>query len=130
MRSPRNPAIRPGLAAVLLLMVALAASAISVAAQTPAGGTEMVKAFIASRVQKNWTAPQTPWGDPDISGVFTTKDEANTPFERPDEWAGRRMDDITPQEFAEALQERSVPFARTQSFDCELERRISGSFLR
>ena len=69
-------------------------------------GTDNVKAFIASRVQKNWTPPNTPWGDPDISGVFTTKDEANTPFERPAEWAGRNMDDITPQEFAAAVAER------------------------
>ena len=80
-------------------------------------GTENVKAFIASRIQKNWTPPTTPWGDPDIAGVFTTKDEANTPFERPAEWAGRRMDDITPQEFAAAIAQRQqaalerAPFA-------------------
>ena len=80
-------------------------------------GTDNVKAFIASRVQKNWTPSKTPWGDPDISGVFTTKDEANTPFERPAEWAGRRIDDITPQEFAAAVAERQqaalerAPFA-------------------
>jgi hypothetical protein len=69
-------------------------------------GTDNVKAFIAARVQKNWTQPKTPWGDPDISGVFTTKDEANTPFERPDEWAGRKMDDITPAQLAEAIVRR------------------------
>jgi hypothetical protein len=80
-------------------------------------GTDNVKAFIASRVQRNWSPPKTPWGDPDIQGVFTTKDEANTPFERPDEWAGRRMDDITPKEFAEAVARRQqeaverAPFA-------------------
>jgi hypothetical protein len=69
-------------------------------------GTDNVKAFLASRVQKNWTQPKTPWGDPDVSGVFTTKDEANTPFERPDEWAGRKIDDITPAELAEAIVRR------------------------
>ena len=80
-------------------------------------GSENVRAFIASRVQKDWTPPMTPWGHPDISGIFTTKDEANTPFERPDEWAGRRMDDITPKEFAEAVAQRQqaaverAPFA-------------------
>jgi hypothetical protein len=66
-------------------------------------GVDNVKAFIATHVQKNWTPPKTPWGDPDISGVFTRKDEANTPFERPDEWAGRRIDDIKPAELAEAI---------------------------
>jgi hypothetical protein len=80
-------------------------------------GTDAVKAFIASRIAKGFTPPKTPWGHPDISGVFTTKDEANTPFERPDEWAGRKMDDITPKEFAEAVAKRQqqaieqAPFA-------------------
>ena len=69
-------------------------------------GTDNVKAFITSRIQKNWTPPKTPWGHPDISGVFTNKDEANTPFERPDEWAGRTMSDITPAELAEAVGRR------------------------
>ena len=80
-------------------------------------GTDAVKAFIASRMTRNFVPPKMPWGHPDISGVFTTKDEANTPLERPVEWAGRHMDDITPQEFAQAVLERQqqaverAPFA-------------------
>lgn len=66
-------------------------------------GAEAVKAFVAARIKKNWMPPRTPWGDPDISGNFTTKDEYTTPFERPAEWAGRRMEDITPAEFAAAV---------------------------
>jgi hypothetical protein len=79
-------------------------------------GTASINAFIASRVQKNWSQPKTPWGDPDISGVFTTKDEANTPLERPDEWAGRRMEDITPQEFAAAVAQRQQLALETAPF--------------
>ncbi len=80
-------------------------------------GVENVKTFVASRVRKGWTAPKTPWGDPDIAGIFTTKDEANTPLERPAEWAGRKMDDITSSEFEEAVAKRqqlaleAAPFA-------------------
>jgi hypothetical protein len=80
-------------------------------------GTADIKAFIASRIAKGFTPPKTPWGDPDISGVFDTSPEANTPMERPDEWAGRRMDEITPKELAEAIAKRqqdaveSAPFA-------------------
>ena len=80
-------------------------------------GTERVKAFIASRTRSGFTPPRTPWGDPDISGNFTTKDEANTPFERPEKWAGRRMEDITPEELAADIVERQqraveqAPFA-------------------
>jgi hypothetical protein len=66
-------------------------------------GAEAVKAFVAAHMAKGFAPTKTAWGDPDIQGVFTTKDEANTPFERPAEWAGRRMDDITPKELAEAI---------------------------
>ena len=80
-------------------------------------GTANVKAFIASRLAKGFTPPKTPWGDPDISGNFDTSPEANTPMERPDAWAGRNMDDITPKELGEAIQQRqqraveNAPFA-------------------
>jgi hypothetical protein len=63
-----------------------------------------------------WTPPRTPWGDPDLQGNFTTRDEMNTPMERPDQWAGKRPEDITVQELAEANQKRqraalaSAPF--------------------
>src|SRR5216684_382105 len=62
-------------------------------------GTAAVKAFIASRIGKGFVMPRTPWGDPVIQGNFTIKDEANTPFERPDEWRVRKFDDITGKEF-------------------------------
>ena len=80
-------------------------------------GAEAVKKFVAAHMAKGFTPTKMPWGDPDIQGVFTTKDEANTPFERPKEWAGRRMEDITPQELAVAIVERQqqalerAPFA-------------------
>ena len=113
-----------------LVFAALFATAVApLAAQAPAGraakfqpptnvpGAAAVKAFVTAHMAKGFTPTKTPWGDPDISGVFTTKDEANTPFERPTEWAGRKMEDITPKEFAEALiqrQQRAIeaaPFA-------------------
>lgn len=71
-------------------------------------GFSNVKTFIASRMAKGFVPPKTPWGDPDISGVFDTSPEANTPLERPDEWAGRRMDDITPAELAAAIAKRQT----------------------
>jgi hypothetical protein len=94
-------------AALLGSIVSLAAQGQTVPASVSGvAGTENVKAFIASRIAKGFVPQRTPWGDPDLSGVFTTKDEANTPFERPDEWAGKRMEDITSQEFAEAIVKR------------------------
>ena len=29
-----------------------------------------------------WTVPQTPWGDPDLQGIWTTDWERSVPFER------------------------------------------------
>lgn len=77
-------------------------------------GTATIRTFIASRLAKGFTPPKTPWGDPDISGNFDTSPEANTPMERPDEWAGRNMDDITAQDMVEAIKKRqqaAVEFA-------------------
>ena len=49
---------------------------------------------------KTWKASRTPWGDPDIAGVYTNSDEAGIPFERPSEFEGRRLEDITADELA------------------------------
>ena len=50
--------------------------------------------------------PRTTWGDPDISGNLTNANESNTPFERPDEFAGKRLDDVTPEQLAEIVKQR------------------------
>ena len=76
----------------------------------------VVKKFIASQVQANWEPPKTPWGDPDIQGNFTTKDEANTPFERPLEWTGRTIDKITTEELAADIVERQQRALETAPF--------------
>ena len=53
-------------------------------------------------------APRTPWGDPDIQGNYTNKYEQGTPFERPAEFDGRRMQDITSAELAALVRERAA----------------------
>lgn len=83
-------------------------------ASRPLPDAAVVEAFIAGQVQKGWTPPRTPWGDPDIQGNFTTKDEANTPFERPEKWAERAIESITPEELAADIverQQRAIEFA-------------------
>jgi hypothetical protein len=60
----------------------------------------------ASSTGSSWTAPRTPWGDPDLQGNYTNKYETSTPFERPKEFEGRRMEDITARELAEAVARR------------------------
>ena len=56
------------------------------------------------------THPSTklPWGDPDLQGNYSIISEANTPLERPDEFAGRRIEDFTPEEMARLSKERTA----------------------
>jgi hypothetical protein len=55
---------------------------------------------------KTFTPPRTPWGDPDLQGNYTNKYEQGTPFERPDEFAGRKIEDLKSDELKDILQER------------------------
>jgi hypothetical protein len=43
---------------------------------------------------------RTPWGDPDLQGNYTNLYEDGTPLERPAQFDGRSLADITPQELA------------------------------
>jgi hypothetical protein len=54
-----------------------------------------------------FTPARTPWGDPDISGVFTNNDESLIPFERPAQFDGRRLEEISDSELAALRTERS-----------------------
>jgi hypothetical protein len=101
-----------------LVVAALVSAALLAGQEKPhTSSADPVQAFIAARTAPNWTPPRTPWGDPDIQGNFTNKDEANTPFERPEKWAGRRIDEITAEELAADIVERQqraveqAPFA-------------------
>jgi len=50
--------------------------------------------------------PRTPWGDPDIAGAYNNSDESGIPFERPEEFAGRRLEDFTRAELAALTKQR------------------------
>jgi hypothetical protein len=53
----------------------------------------------AQQSAATYAAPRTPWGDPDLQGVFTTDDELGVPFERPEQFGSREL--MTDSEFAE-----------------------------
>ncbi len=57
-----------------------------------------------ARAQPRWSPARTPWGDPDLQGAFTNSNEYATPLERPDRFAGRRLEDLTPEELVEDRQ--------------------------
>ena len=60
----------------------------------------------APKSTKGWTPPRTAWGDPEIAGVFTNSDESGIPFERPAQFDGRRVEDVTPAELADIVRQR------------------------
>ena len=50
--------------------------------------------------------PRTSWGDPSIEGTYTNKDEFGTPFERPDELAGKQRREFGPEQMKELMVEQ------------------------
>src|SRR5262249_58688237 len=43
-----------------------------------------------------WTVPRTPWGDPDLNGVYSNDDETGSPFQRAAQFERPRKQDNTP----------------------------------
>ena len=72
-------------------LTVIAAMLLTVAC-TPTGPTPTADS--ASRL------PRTSWGDPNIEGTYTNKDEFGTPFERPDDLAGKRREEFGVDEMA------------------------------
>jgi hypothetical protein len=63
---------------------------------------------------QQWQPPRTSWGDPNIEGIYTNKDENGTPFERPDDLAGKQRNDFGPAEMA-ALNGQRLELARARA---------------
>ncbi len=71
------------------------------------------------RTATPWTPARTPWGDPDVSGVFTNNDESGIPFERPKEFEGKRIEDVDARGLATLVQQRQAPLVLEQ-FQAEM----------
>jgi hypothetical protein len=89
---------------LLIVGVILLQSSIAAQDVARAPGASSARSAAAGR----WVAPRTPWGDPDLQGDYTNKYEQGTPFERPPEFEGRRIEDVRGEELAELIQERGV----------------------
>ena len=83
----------PSLASAGMLASALAVAALSAAPLAAQSQGAAAKTTAPSRA-KNWTPPRTPWGDPDLQGNYTNVYENGTPLERPDQFAGRKLDEV------------------------------------
>ncbi len=86
----------------------VAATAFSAGARATA---QTAPARRAPAPKTGWTVPRTPWGDPDLQGNYTNVYEDGTPLERPDQFAGRKLEDVKGEELASikrATQQRTI----------------------
>lgn len=83
-------------AAVIALLPLIS---IAVAGQTPA---------------KPGPAPKTPWGHPDLQGVWTSDDESSIPMERPAQFANKPV--LEGKELEDYLKQRELERARSANF--------------
>jgi hypothetical protein len=82
----------------LVLSCMLAVSCATLSAQTsPAAAKPAAKPYVP---------PKTSWGDPDLQGNYTNKYEQGTPFERPAEFEGKTLADISSAELADIIKKR------------------------
>jgi len=87
-----------GVLAVVTAVVSLLA--VSVAGQAPSAAAKTAKAK-STAAAKTWTPPRTPWGDPDLQGIYNNA--TSTPLQRPSQFGEK---DVLSDEEAEALQEQ------------------------
>ncbi|HUK34228.1 MAG TPA: hypothetical protein VLV86_09975 [Vicinamibacterales bacterium] len=86
---------------------AVLALAVTPSAQTPVPSRPKPSAAPIGQVPKAYAPAKTPWGDPDLQGTYTNKDESGIPFERPGQFAGKSNADVDDDELKELIAERS-----------------------
>jgi hypothetical protein len=104
MMSPQLLIRSPFIGALVFLMLVSATS--GEAPQDAPTSSASVATTPRATTATTWRAPRTPWGDPDLQGSYTNKYETSTPFERPKEFEGRRIESVTVQELADAVKRR------------------------
>jgi hypothetical protein len=84
---------------------------VATGALTAAATFAWLEAVPVAGQSTRWTPPKTSWGEPDLQGTYTNTYENGTPFERPDEFASRRLEDVKGEELAairRAIQKRTI----------------------
>jgi len=89
-----------------LTLVAQTASSGPTAAQSSKPPARPSAPSSSSASSKKYSPPRMPWGDPDLSGNYTNKYEQGTPFERPQEFEGKRIEDIQGKDLEEIVKKR------------------------
>ena len=99
--------------------------AVSVPTTPVAGQSQTTVAASRPADAKNWKPARTAWGDPDLTGVYSNSDESGIPFERPEEFEGRRLEDITSKELDELrVARRNETAGRSVAEDRPVDREV------
>jgi hypothetical protein len=89
------------------LGTALGASLVFIAGPATAQATAPAAKAPVKAAARSYAPPKTVWGDPDLQGVYTNKDESGIPFERPGQFAGKTNADVDDEELRELIAERA-----------------------
>src|SRR5213083_2805023 len=92
---------------IVVLAAGLAGFSLLAAGQTAKPATQTKAAPKPAPAAKAWTAPKTPWGDPDLQGVWN--DATSTPLQRPN---GKDKDVLSDDEAAEFAQQLEYQLSR------------------
>jgi hypothetical protein len=87
----------------LLVAAVITATSVTAAGQRPPASSS---AGTASADARPRAIARTPWGDPDLQGTYTNKDENGIPLERPKQFEGKTIAEITASQFAEIVKQR------------------------
>jgi hypothetical protein len=105
------------LTSIGLMALSSVVSLLIVVAQSPADSPKPITASPGS-------ASRTPWGDPDLQGIWT--DVYETPLQRPAKYAGREF--LTEEEIAALDKQRSAILRRDHREPQGSERDVSGAY--
>src|SRR5438105_4660226 len=61
---------------------------------------------LAAQSPVKYSPPKTAWGDPDLQGTYTDKDENGIPMEKPSQFAGKSLQDVDDSELADIVREQ------------------------
>src|SRR5262245_47929121 len=79
-------------------------------------GFAFIFAATLTLMGQSYSAPRTPWGDPDLQGTYTNSNESGISMEKPAEFAGKRVEEVTPAQLADLIKtrrERQLKTAQT-----------------
>ena len=92
----------------LFTVCVVTASIVAAMTVRPEAGQTNGPAARAASTTKPFVPSKTPWGDPDIQGGYSNKDENGVPFERPGNLAGKQLGEFDDSELAELAEARDA----------------------